>query len=115
MNESLVERRCAPCEGGVSPLSRADAERLGRQIDAAWQLSSDASYIERRFEFPVFGRTMAFVNAVAWVATMEGHHPDMTVSYGRCVVRYTTHAIDGLSDNDFICAAKIDRLAADID
>lgn len=115
MDKSLIERRCAPCEGGVAPLSRLDAERLSDEIDSAWRLSSDARFIERSFEFPVFGRTMAFVNAVAWVATVEGHHPDLTVSYGRCVVRYTTHAIDGLSDNDFICAAKIDRLAADID
>ena len=68
--------------------------------------------VSRRFSFPAYSRTVAFANAVAWIAIVEGHHPVLTVSYGDCVVSYTTHAIGGLSDNDFICAAKIDRLAA---
>lgn len=109
----LTERRCAPCEGGVDPLSRTKADALLARIDAAWSLLPDGRSIERTFTFPVFGRTIAFANAVAWVATVEGHHPEMVINYGSCVVRYTTTAIEGLSENDFICAAKIDRLAAD--
>src|SRR5690606_41495177 len=76
--------------------------------------AADGKSIKRSFSFPAFSWTMAFVNAVAWIATTEGHHPELTVNYGRRVVRYTTTAIDGLSDNDFICAAKVDRLAADL-
>ena len=109
----LAKRRCAPCEGGVEPLTAAQAHELLAALDPGWTLAEDGRSIVREFVFPVFGRTMAFVNAVAWVATVEGHHPEMTVSYGRSVVRFTTNAIGGLSDNDFICAAKVDRLAAD--
>lgn len=113
MTSELTERRCEPCEGGVEPLKREQAQALLARIDSNWALQDDGRVIERVFSFPVFSRTIAFVNAVAWVATVEGHHPDLLVNYGSCTVRYTTNAIGGLSDNDFICAAKIDRLAAD--
>lgn len=109
----LTERRCEPCEGGVEPLSRSQAKELLVLLNDGWSLSDDGKSISREFRFPVFSRTIAFVNAVAWVATVEGHHPELLVKYGSCDVRYTTTAIDGLSDNDFICAAKIDRIAAD--
>ncbi|MBT8097373.1 MAG: 4a-hydroxytetrahydrobiopterin dehydratase [Woeseia sp.] len=109
----LANRRCEPCEGGVEPLTSTESRKLLASIDKGWSLQQDGRSIERTFSFPVFGRTMGFVNAVAWVATVEGHHPEMTVNYGSCVVRLTTNAINGLSDNDFICAAKIDQLAAD--
>lgn len=66
--------------------------------------------IEKRFAFPDFHRTMAFVNAVAWVAHVEDHHPDLAVGYGQCTVRYSTHAVGGVSLNDLICAAKVDAL-----
>ena len=112
--KDLAQQKCKPCEGGVEPLSIEQARQLLSSIDSAWSLSDDGRSIIRQFKFPAFSRTMGFVNAIAWVATKEGHHPDMRVSYGSCEVRYTTHAIDGLSDNDFICAAKIDRLAADM-
>lgn len=110
----LHVRRCKPCEGGVEPLSEASAKELMAALDPAWTLAADGKSIKRTFSFPAFSWTMAFVNAVAWIATTEGHHAELTVTYGRCVVRYTTTAIDGLSDNDFICAAKVDRLAADL-
>lgn len=109
----LAEQKCAPCEGGVAPLKEARARVLLEKLHPDWQIATDGKSIRRDFAFSAFGRTMAFTNAVAWVATNEGHHPDMQVSYGRCVVVFTTHAIGGLSDNDFICAAKIDRLFAD--
>jgi 4a-hydroxytetrahydrobiopterin dehydratase len=106
----LAEKRCLPCEGGVSPLGRAEAERYLKKLDPAWSLSADGKALERTYRFPDFHRTMAFVNAVAWVAHQENHHPDLEVGYDRLRVRYQTHAIGGLSENDFICAAKIDRL-----
>ena len=109
----LASRKCKPCEGGVDPLTAAQAQELMPALQDGWHLGDDGKHIWRDFDFPAFGRTMAFVNAVAWVATVEGHHPEMTVRYGSCRVSYRTTAIDGLSDNDFICAAKIDRLAAD--
>ena len=109
---SLTDKKCKPCEGGVSPLAADRSAELLTELHADWRLDSEGLQIKRTFEFPAFSRTIAFVNAVAWVATVEGHHPDLEVSYGRCVVRYTTHAIGGLSENDFICAAKIDSLAA---
>ncbi len=110
---SLTNKTCKPCEGGAEPLAPERAAELVGELHGDWHRSDDGLQIERVFDFPVFSRTIAFVNAVAWVATNEGHHPDLEVSYGRCVVRYTTHAIGGLSENDFICAAKIDVLAAD--
>jgi 4a-hydroxytetrahydrobiopterin dehydratase len=109
----LTERRCVPCEGGVEPLTRSQAEELLHLLHDGWSLSDDGKSIVREFRFPAFSRTIAFVNAVAWIATVEGHHPELLVNYGSCRVRYLTTAIDGLSDNDFICAAKIDRLATE--
>ena len=109
----LATRKCKPCEGGVEPLSAEQARELLPALHRDWQLDEAGKTISREFSFPAFGRTMAFVNAVAWIATVEGHHPEMTVGYGSCRISYRTTAIDGLSDNDFICAAKIDRLVAD--
>lgn len=108
--DDLANRRCRPCEGGVAPLAAEAAVRLMASLDTGWQLHDDGQSIGREFLFPAFSRTIAFVNAVAWIATVEGHHPKLEVDYGRCYVSYTTNAIGGLSDNDFICAAKIDRL-----
>jgi 4a-hydroxytetrahydrobiopterin dehydratase len=106
----LAARKCKPCEGGVTPLSAAEAREQLAKIDASWMLLADGKTIMREFDFQTFSRTIAFVNAVAWIATVEGHHPEMLVRYRSCRVTYTTTAIDGLSENDFICAAKIDHL-----
>ena len=105
----LTDKHCKPCEGGTSPLSTADAARLAESV-SAWSVSADTRSIVRDFEFKNFHQTMAFVNAVAWIAHREDHHPDLEVGYRRCRVTYSTHAIGGLSENDFICAAKIDAL-----
>ena len=113
MTEHLADRRCQPCEGGVEPLRSDQTAALLKALHVDWSLSDDGLQIERTFEFPAYSRSLGFANAVAWIAIVEGHHPVLTVSYGSCSVSYTTHAINGLSDNDFICAAKIDRLAAD--
>ncbi len=107
----LVERKCRPCEGGVDPLTADQAGELMSALHPNWKLAESGQDISREFQFPGFSRTIAFVNAVAWIASTEGHHPEMIVKYGSCLVRYMTSAINGLSDNDFICAAKIDRLA----
>ena len=105
----LTNRKCVPCEGGVPTLSRDEAEALLKEVPG-WELADDNKSIRRRFEFKGFYSTMAFVNAVAWIAHGEDHHPDMEVGYNRCVVHYSTHAAGGLTENDFICAAKIDAL-----
>jgi len=111
MSEELAARRCQPCEGGTAPLTREQCEQLMRGLDTDWTLSEDCSGISRRFEFSGYDKSLAFANAAAWVAISEDHHPVLTLSYSNCVVSYTTHSIKGLSDNDFICAAKLDRLA----
>ena len=111
MTDDLAGRRCKPCEGGIPPLTREQSEQLLRALHADWLISDDGLSIVRRFKFPAYDRTLDFANAVASIAISEDHHPVLTVAYDSCEVSYTTHAINGLSDNDFICAAKIDRLA----
>jgi 4a-hydroxytetrahydrobiopterin dehydratase len=106
----LATRKCKPCEGGVAPLGRAEAEELLAQISSAWTLSEDARAIRREFTFRDFYRTMSFVNALAHIANIEDHHPDLEVGYSYCRVTYSTHAIRGLSENDFVCAAKVDLI-----
>ncbi len=113
MSNELENRHCKPCEGDVEPLRPEQSKRLLKALHADWKLSADGLEISRRFNFPAYSRTLGFANAVAWIAIAQGHHPVLTVSYGNCDVAYTTHSINGLSDNDFICAAKIDRLAAE--
>lgn len=110
MSATLKDKHCKPCEGGVEPLSRAAAEKLLGELPDGWTIDKSGKEISKDFEFRGFNRTIGFVNAVAWVANEEGHHPDLEVGYKHCRVRYSTHAIGGLSDNDFICAAKIEAL-----
>jgi 4a-hydroxytetrahydrobiopterin dehydratase len=110
VSEPLADRRCQPCEGGVLPLTEAEARLALAELDPAWRLLPEARHIARDYRFANFLRVMSFVNAIAYIANIEDHHPDLEVGYDYCRVRYTTHAIRGLSENDFICAAKIDRL-----
>ena len=105
----LTEKRCKPCEGGVVPLSGRAVASLLNQLDG-WSLGAEGREIRRSFGFRNYHETMAFVNDIARIAHQENHHPDLEVSYDRCVVRFTTHAISGLSENDFICAAKVDQI-----
>lgn len=103
----LAERRCKPCTDGSAPLSNAQvAAMLGKL--SGWVRSGDV--ITKTYRFPNYGQTMAFVNATAWISHREDHHPDLTVGYNTCRVDYSTHALQGLSENDFICAAKLDAL-----
>lgn len=104
---SLISKQCKPCEGSVPPLSSDEISLLLSQLDG-WQLTD--KIISKSFTFKNYYQTMAFVNATAWISHREDHHPDITFGYNQCRVEYTTHAINGLSENDFICAAKIDTL-----
>lgn len=106
----LTQKKCVPCEGGVDPLSREQAQALMKQLQSEWQLAADAKSLRREWKFRNFYHAMSFVNAVAHIANAEDHHPDLEVGYGYCRIKYSTHAIDGLSENDFICAAKVDAL-----
>lgn len=105
----LRNSNCKPCEGGVPPLTAEQATTLLQQLDG-WQLNGQQ--LQKRYEFKNYYQTMAFVNALAWVSHRQDHHPDLEVCWGHCVVRYSSHAIGGLSENDFICAAKADALFA---
>lgn len=107
----LINKSCTPCEGGTAPLTAAEAKALLQQIPG-WELNDNASEIRRTYEFKNYYQTIAFVNALAWVAHREDHHPDIEVGYRRCRVHYSTHAISGLSENDFICAAKINAFVS---
>jgi 4a-hydroxytetrahydrobiopterin dehydratase len=109
MNE-LAQAHCVPCEGGVAALLADDAQAKLKQLAPGWQLVEDARALRRELKFLDFYRTMSFVNALAHIANTEGHHPDLEVGYDYCRVRYSTHAIGGLTQNDFICAAKVDQL-----
>jgi 4a-hydroxytetrahydrobiopterin dehydratase len=106
----LTDKKCVPCEGGVPALSRAEALALAGQLHAGWTVAEDGKRIGRALKFKDFYRTMSFVNALAHIANTEDHHPDLEVGYDYCRVTFSTHSIDGLSENDFICAAKIDQL-----
>lgn len=105
----LAKKRCIPCEVGTEPLSREDAKVLLQQTQD-WKLSDDAKKIERKFKFKDFNEALAFVNKVGDVAEAEGHHPDISLSWGKVGIELSTHAIKGLSENDFILAAKIDGI-----
>lgn len=103
----LAARKCKPCLGGAASLPPDEIQRLLGQLDG-WAYRDGV--ITKTFDFPDYGQTIAFVNAVAWVAQREDHHPDLHVGYHTCRVDYRTHAVQGISENDFICAAKVDAL-----
>ncbi|MCK6371504.1 MAG: 4a-hydroxytetrahydrobiopterin dehydratase [Gammaproteobacteria bacterium] len=109
---SLSEKRCKPCEGGVPALTPDAVAELMKGLHADWGLAADGRSITRSFRFRDYHQTIGFVNALAWIANTEDHHPDLEVFYDRCVVKWWTHAVSGLTENDFICAAKLDRLLA---
>ena len=103
----LTGKRCTPCKPGMPPLARPEIDSLMQQLQG-WQLYDHL--ISKTYHFKDYYQTIAFVNAIAWMSHREDHHPALTVTYNSCHVEYTTHAIHGLSENDFICAAKVDAL-----
>jgi 4a-hydroxytetrahydrobiopterin dehydratase len=105
----LAGRHCQPLKGAEHALSVGEVQSLHTALPH-WALSDDGKALSRDFSFKNFHHTMAWVNAIAWIAHQQDHHPDMEVGYGHCQVRYTTHDVGGLSINDFICAAKVDAM-----
>ena len=103
----LARKHCTPCDGSTPPLSEAEATNRLAQLQG-WSI--DNGFVTKTFRFKNYHETMAFVNASAWISHREDHHPDIALGYNQCTVRYMTHVVGGLSDNDFICAAKIDAL-----
>jgi 4a-hydroxytetrahydrobiopterin dehydratase len=108
----LVNRKCVPCEGGVPALDAGRVDELLPEVPG-WRAAEDRRSLHRKFRFPDFRRTMAFVGRMADVAEAEGHHPDFCVRYNILDVTLSTHSVGGLSDNDFILAAKLSRLTPD--
>ena len=106
----LTQKKCVPCEGGVEKYGKPEAEEKLALLENGWTIDEAGLNLMREFKFKGFAKTMYFVNAIAFLADKEGHHPDVTFGWGYCTVQFTTHAIGGLSENDFICAAKIDQL-----
>jgi 4a-hydroxytetrahydrobiopterin dehydratase len=111
MESALVEKSCTPCRGGIPPLSREEAEDLGRQAPD-WALVDDATRIERTYRFKNFAQAVGFVQNAAELAESEAHHPDICFGWGYATVSLRTKKIKGLHENDFIMAAKLDRIAA---
>ncbi|MBI4093625.1 4a-hydroxytetrahydrobiopterin dehydratase [Candidatus Kaiserbacteria bacterium] len=107
---NLAKKKCVPCEAGALPLTKEEAEKYMQQVKG-WHLSGDAKHISKEFKFKNFLEAMTFANNIANVAEQEGHHPDLSISWGRVAIELSTHAIKGLSENDFILAAKIDQIA----
>jgi len=105
----LAVRRCVPCERGTPPLTQETAERLLAQVPS-WTLEAPGAALRRIFQCTDFKAAIAFVQTVAELADAEGHHPDIAIHYRRVTLTLTTHAIRGLSENDFILAAKINLL-----
>ncbi len=103
----LTGKQCKPCARGTAPLSNAEADSLMGQLDG-WQRHDQI--LGKTFHFKDYYQTIAFVNALAWLSHAEDHHPELAVSYNSCRIEYSTHSIGGLSENDFICAAKVDAL-----
>jgi 4a-hydroxytetrahydrobiopterin dehydratase len=109
MTDLLNRKHCVPCEGDSVPLFQQDAENLLKQVPK-WMLWPDGKTIARAFAFKNFAEAMTFANKVGDLAEVEGHHPDLLIGWGRVEIELSTHAIGGLSENDFILAAKIDQL-----
>lgn len=105
----LAQKKCVACEGGVAPLTRMEAEAMLTHTPE-WTLSADTKSIARDYRFKNFAEALAFVNAVGAIAEIEGHHPGIELGWGKVRTILSTHAIAGLSENDFILAAKIDRI-----
>jgi len=109
-DDTLVSKKCVPCHGGVSALTPAEAQKQLSLLEPGWNLIEDGKAIKREFKFADFYRSMSFVNAVAHIANVEDHHPDIEFGWGYARIRFQTHSIGGLHENDFICAAKIDSI-----
>jgi 4a-hydroxytetrahydrobiopterin dehydratase len=104
----LADKHCVPCRGGVPPLAGAALDNLKAQL-AGWEVVRE-HHLEKTYTFPDFQKALAFVNRAAAIAEQQGHHPDLYLSWGKVGVEIWTHKIDGLTESDFILAAKIDQI-----
>jgi 4a-hydroxytetrahydrobiopterin dehydratase len=109
MSEALADKKCVPCRGGVPPLKGEELKKLHASIPG-WEVVTE-HHLHREFRFPDFKQALDFVNRVGAIAEQEGHHPDILLAWGKVGITSWTHTIDGLTESDFILAAKIDRLA----
>ena len=107
ISEGLIRKKCKPCEGGTAPMTQSQIGHMLKGLPG-WDYRNGV--VQKTFKFKNYHETMAFVNATAWISHREDHHPDIAVGYSQATVSYMTHAIKGISENDFICAAKIDAL-----
>src|SRR4026208_1910662 len=107
ISEGLLRKKCKPCEGGETPMTPAQIGHMLKGLKG-WKFTGGMA--QKPFKFKTYYETMAFVNAAAWISHREDHHPDIVVGYSKATVSYMTHAIKGISENDFICAAKLDAL-----
>jgi 4a-hydroxytetrahydrobiopterin dehydratase len=105
----LSDKRCVPCRGGVPAMGAVEAGSLVSQV-SGWTIEEETKGIRRQFRFRNFAEAMRFATRVGEIAEAEGHHPDLSVGWGYCTVRFRTHSIGGLTENDFIMAAKVNRL-----
>ena len=108
----LLQKACMPCQGGISPLTLSEAQTLLPQAPD-WRLLDNGARLERRFAFKNFAAALAFINRIGDLAETEGHHPDITFGWGYASVLFYTHKINGLHENDFIMAAKVNQLYVD--
>jgi 4a-hydroxytetrahydrobiopterin dehydratase len=109
MSEKLAAKHCVPCQGGVPPLEGDELRSYQEELGGDWDVV-DGHHLRKTFEFEDFVTALDFVNRVGALAEEEGHHPDLRLSWGQVVVEVWTHKIDGLTESDFVLAAKIDRL-----
>jgi 4a-hydroxytetrahydrobiopterin dehydratase len=109
---NLKDKKCVPCEGGVIPFDISEIHKYQKKVDG-WDVSKDNKqnfFLNKRFNFSNFIESQEFINKVGEISENEGHHPDISFGWGYAEIKITTHAIEGLSENDFILAAKIDQL-----
>ncbi|MDC0518782.1 4a-hydroxytetrahydrobiopterin dehydratase [Candidatus Pelagibacter sp.] len=112
MKDDLFKKKCIPCEGGVIPFDISEIHKYQKKVDG-WNITKDKNeifFLIKKFTFKNFLESQKFVNIVGQISENEGHHPDILFGWGYAEIKITTHAIEGLSENDFILAAKIDKL-----
>ena len=105
----LMNKTCVPCQGGTPPLDQGTVTSLLTELGSDWQIN-EAGHLYKQYAFPDFMGPIKFANKVAEIAEQEGHHPDLTIAWGRCTLDIWTHKINGLTESDFILAAKIEAL-----
>ena len=110
-HSTLIAKQCTPCQGGIPPMTCSEAEKFQAEAPG-WELQDNATKLRRKFQFKNFMEALAFTQQVGELCEAEGHHPDITVGWGYCKVIFQTHKINGLHENDFIMAAKVNELAA---